>query len=142
MERQCILVADNHAGFVGQVRQYLERNGFLTFGAETPKAAREALRTHRVDLAILDLRMVNDEDPDDWSGIEIARDIAPMVPKIVLTAYPCVRAVREALSPALRDVPAAVDFLSKKQGLPMLLEAVRVALDPGASESRKRLLAV
>jgi hypothetical protein len=85
--------------------------------------------------------MVNDEDPDDWSGIEIARDTAPDVPKIVLTAYPGVRAVREALSPALRDVPPAVAFLSKKQGLPSVLEAIRVALDPGIAASRMRLLA-
>jgi len=84
---------------------------------------------------------VNDEDPEDWSGLEIARDTAPDVPKIVLTAYPGVRAVREALSPALRDVPPAVDFLSKTQGLPALLAGIRLALDPGSAASRKRLLA-
>ncbi len=141
MNRPKILVADNKVAFLNQIRQYLERNGYSTTGADNPQAARDALKNRKFDAAVLDMRMVNEEDPEDWTGLEIACDTAPDVPKIILTAYPSVRAVREALSPALREVPAAVNFLSKKEGFPAVAEAIDVAIDPIAVSSRKRLLA-
>lgn len=141
MNRPSILIADNRSEFAGQARQYLERNGYSVVETATVESARETLQSGTADLAVIDVRMSNDDDPDDWSGIEVARDTAPEIPKIVLTAYPTVRAVREALSPALRKVPPAVDFLSKQQGLPALLAAVRGALDPDAVCRRGRLLA-
>ena len=87
MKRPCILVADNLEEYVGQVRQYLERHGYSTSGTSTAEETRAVFRKDPVDLALIDVRMVEEGDKNDRSGLEIASNCAPEVPKIILTAY-------------------------------------------------------
>ncbi len=88
--------------------------------------AREILENW-VHLAILDLRLTDDEDDKDISGLTLAKETSPEIPKIILTRYQSWEAVREALRMAESDRPPAVDFVAKQEKLEGLLKHIRDA---------------
>lgn len=128
MKGATILVADNNEDFCESIRWFLEHEGFRVVVAHDPSEAKRVLERGNIDLAILDIRMSNDSDEKDVSGLMLAKEVAPRVPKIVLTQFPTVEAVKEALSPRGIELPAAVDFLSKSEGPQALLRSVQRAL--------------
>ncbi|HEX6036880.1 TIR domain-containing protein [Longimicrobium sp.] len=81
-----ILLADDNALFRGSTDLLLREDGYRVIPAATADAAREQLRTGRVDLAVLDLKLVR-SDPHDVSGLLIALEEAPEVPKILITGH-------------------------------------------------------
>lgn len=81
-----VLLADDNAMFRGSTDRLLRQDGYRVTTAATPDAAREELRTGRIDLAVLDLNM-DRTDPHDVSGLLIALEEAPDVPKIVITQH-------------------------------------------------------
>ena len=81
-----------------------------------------------VDLAILDIRLENDDDEKDLSGLLLVKEMAHSVPKIILTGFPSYETVRDALQPSLEGLPVAVNFVAKQEGAEAMLRAVRVAL--------------
>jgi len=125
--RMRILFADNDADFLQTWREFLEREGYQVIPALDPTEARAILERKHIDLAVIDIRLVNDDDEKDVSGLELANRLAPTVPKIILTRFATYDAVREALGPQIADLPAAVDFLRKQDGPQALLTAVRKA---------------
>ena len=68
-----------------------------------------------VDLAILDIRLRDDDDEKDTSGLKVAREAKSLIPKIVLTGYPTPELAREALT-AVYGEPLAVGFVGKAEG--------------------------
>jgi CheY-like chemotaxis protein len=128
MEKAIILFADNDEEFLGSRREFLEQEGFKIVPALDPTEARNILEQRNIDLAILDLRLLNDKDDKDFSGLDLAKRVAPSIPKIILTRFATVEAVREALGPQLESLPPAVDFIAKQEGPQALLTAVRKAL--------------
>ena len=127
-----ILFADNHAEFLANRLEFLEGEGYTIIAARTPTEARHVLEGGDVDLAILDIRLRDDDDEKDTSGLTLAKELAPSVPKIILTDYPDYQFVRTALKTGADGKPPAVDFLAKGEGLEAMLRAVRRALDRGA----------
>lgn len=128
MSKATLLLADNAEDFLNERKEFLEEEDYLVLTATTPDAAWQTLRERHIDLAILDLRLKDNNDEKDFSGLVIAREVAPSVPKIILTEFPSVTAAREALSPAINGIPAAIDFIVKAEGNGALLQAVRTAL--------------
>ncbi len=123
-----ILFADNDPDFLNTRAEFLERAGYRVLKADTLEKARQALQTVYVHLAILDIRMENDDDEKDISGLTLAKDPAfRFVPKIILTGFPSYQYVREVLGPALDGLPPAVDFLAKEEGPEALIQAVERA---------------
>ncbi len=120
-----ILFVDNVPAFLETRAEYLEDAGYQVVPAYTLEEARRLLEQQTIDLAILDVRMVDDEDPKDISGILLARDPHyASVPKIILTDYPDYRTARQALGPVLDGMPPAVDYLDKKEGPEVMVERV------------------
>jgi CheY-like chemotaxis protein len=124
-----ILFADNDPDFLKTRSECLEHEGYRVIPAWTPTETRELLLQGRIDLAILDIRLKNDGDEKDTSGLILAREVALSVPKIILTSFPTVQAVRDALGQTFNGLPAAVDFIDKDDGPKALIEAVRKALN-------------
>lgn len=123
-----ILIADNDPDALAIYGEFLEAAGYRVLKASSVEGARSILGTHRVHLAILDLRLTDDSD-SDRSGLLLAREAARSTPKLILTKYPTVEDVRAALKLDDEPLPPAVDFLDKLEGLERLGEAVRQALD-------------
>lgn len=123
-----ILIADNDPDALVIYGEYLEATGYRVLKASSVEEARAVLGTHRVHLAIFDLRLT-DESDSDRSGLQLAREAARSTPKLILTKWPAVEDVRAALKLDDESLPPAVDFLDKRDGLEKLGEAVRQALD-------------
>lgn len=123
-----ILLADNNIGFLDACARFIKLAGYEVETAYSAPEARRALEEGWFHLAVLDIRLTDNEDEDDWSGLALARESSPSIPKIMLTAYQTWQAVRESLGMVDTEVPPAVDFVAKQEGLPSLLEHIERAL--------------
>jgi len=134
-----ILFADNDPDFLRTRREFLEQEGYRVIPALTPTEARRVLERGGVDLAVLDIRLENDDDEKDISGLILAREVALSVPKIILTGFPSYEYVRQALRPQLEGLPTIVDFVAKQEGPEAILRAIRKALEFGSAWLRKTI---
>jgi DNA-binding NtrC family response regulator len=87
-DKATILFADNHTHFLNTRKEFLERAGYRVITADNLEAARRILEGGQIDLAILDIRLVDDDDEKDTSGLTLARETNRFVPKIILTRFP------------------------------------------------------
>lgn len=125
MIRKQILLVDNAPDFLNTLAEFLEKAGYHVLKAFKLEEAQRILSEAHVHLVILDIRMVDDNDEKDISGITLARDATyRSIPKIILTGKPSVTAVIEALSPTLEGLPPAIDFVVKDDGPETLVQAV------------------
>lgn len=122
--RKRVLLADNKTDFLETLAELLDSAGYDVFKASTLSGAQQILKERWVHLAILDLRLVNDEDDKDRSGLALAEETTSAIPKIILTAFPTHQDVRTALKPSIHGPPAAVDFVDKHEGIEELIAAV------------------
>jgi predicted nucleotide-binding protein len=129
MEKSTILFADNNPDFLSTCKEFLENAGYRVVTAANPTQARQVLKEKHIDLAILDLRLQNDNDGRDESGLWLAKEVVSFVPKIILTGFPATESARAALRPDM-GLSVAVDYLGKDEGPDALLNAVRKALMP------------
>lgn len=129
MIKATILFADNDTDFRRTRSEFLERDGYRVLQAGSPAEARRLLDKNGIDLAILDLRLENDHDDKDTSGLTIAQELAPSIPKILLTKFQTIpKTVIEARRPQLSGLPAAVDFVEMSDGAAALTTSVRLAI--------------
>ncbi|MEN8149129.1 MAG: sigma-54 dependent transcriptional regulator [Planctomycetota bacterium] len=120
MSDDTILVVEDDPAQREQLAGFLDSLGVATREAGDADAAREILRSERVDLVITDLRLPGD------SGIELLRSVReddPEVDFIVVTAHGSVEAAVEAIR------HGADDFLTKPVDLTVLEFRVRRVLD-------------
>jgi len=124
-----ILLADNDLDFINTRAEFLKNAGYKVVLAVSPTDAKKLLENGEVDLAILDIRLNDDDDEKDISGLNIARTVAPFIPKIMLTNFPTGDNVRDSLGYVTTlGMPAAVDFLDKKEGPSGMIGAVSNAI--------------
>jgi len=116
-----ILLAYNDRNFQNLIRNKLEPYGYIIHTADTPDDAKEILKNQSVDLAIIDIRLTDDDDPHDMSGIELASSVDTRIPKIVLTSY-------YGQSPDLR-LPQNSFAISKFEGISRLLTEIQKVLN-------------
>jgi len=130
-----ILVVDNDSSFAKSCAEFLENAGYTVKTAFNLPDARTALEKGDIHLAILDLRMEDEWDEKDLSGLTLARQSDPSIPKIILTSYPTWRLVRYALGPTEVERPAAVSFVGKEDGPDVLLKYVQRTLETFAGRN-------
>jgi DNA-binding response OmpR family regulator len=97
MSAKIILMADNLKDFLDERREFLEQAGYTVITAHNPLDAERILERSGIDLAIMDIRLVDDDDPEDTSGLELARKFGQKIPIIMLTGYPTWENVKTAL---------------------------------------------
>jgi CheY-like chemotaxis protein len=125
MTGEKILFADNQAAFLNVRKEFLLRAGYRVLVARTVQEAKTLLETQKdLALAILDMRLEDDMDENDRSGIDLARNSGPGIPKIILTGFPTWQATREALSSDLDSLAPAVELIDKKEDPQKLLRVV------------------
>src|SRR5262245_11826375 len=130
MPQGTILFADNDRDFLDTRAKFLEMAGYQVLKATTLAEAERYLCELWTPLAILDLRLMDDDDEQDLSGVTVATmDVCRPVYKIILTGYPTHELVRELLWIQNRDRRKSVDLLEKEEGQEELVEAVNQAFD-------------
>lgn len=123
-----ILFADNKLDFLRTRAEFLQMH-YEVLKASSPGEVAYLLRDDWIHLMIVDIRLINDNDKQDISGLLLAKkEQFRSIPKIILTAYPTYEHVREALGPALDGLPPAVEFLAKDEGADAMLRAVERVL--------------
>lgn len=123
-----ILFADNDPDFLVTRAEFLTNEGYHVLKAFSLDEAQQLMDEAYVHLAVLDIRLVDDDDEKDVSGLTLAKEPAyRFVPKIILTSFPTTDAVREALRLQLDGLPPAVDFVDKTEGPEALIRAVERA---------------
>jgi DNA-binding response OmpR family regulator len=123
-----ILIVDNDPEFLDSLNLFLELKGYTVYTADNPVNAKRLLADKLIHLAVIDVRLIDDRDEDDWSGLHLAAEAAPAVPKIILTGRRYknpAELVLRVLRPDKRGHVLASDFVFKKEGPEKLLEAIR-----------------
>ncbi len=123
-----VLLADNDPDFVRARAELLEQRGIRVVAAANPFQARELLDKGGIDLAVLDIRLIDDDDEKDLSGLLLAKEACQSIPKIFLTRFPSVEYVRSALRTQIDGSPLAVGFVDKAEDPEALVEAILNAL--------------
>lgn len=120
-----MLIADNNRSYLMVMKEFFEAEGFEVALAFNSMAVRLSLERQQFAVAVLDMPLDNHDDEQDISGLLVAKTIQARTPIIIFTDHTSVEAVRAALGANVYGLPAAVDFISKDEGLEVLREAVR-----------------
>jgi predicted nucleotide-binding protein/DNA-binding response OmpR family regulator len=131
-----ILFADNDPEFLITTKEFFERAGYTIILASNPEETKRKLEVGGIDLAILDIRLENDDDDNDISGLLLAKQVARTVPKILVTSYPSYRYVREVLRPQFDGLQVAKDFVAREDGLLALLQTAEDILKSVETEEQ------
>ncbi len=126
MEYHRVLIVDNHKEFLDTRAEYLENAEYSVLRAYTLEQARQIMRQEYIHVAIIDIRMVDDDDPNDTSGITLAKDPEfRAIPKIMLTGRPSHEYVRASVIPGPDGLAPAVDFIVKDDGPEAMIDTVK-----------------
>lgn len=130
MKRTRILLADNDAESLASYGGLLESEGYEVVRCPSVDEARRKLEQQKLDLAVLDLRLVDDKDPDDMSGLDLADRIGGAIPIIILSSKPSSEALLRLESLRIEEADSAVYFVPKGKMADRLLQAIQRALIP------------
>src|ERR1700752_254952 len=126
--RKIVLFADNDPDFLQTRAEFLQKAGYHIIFANSPIDAEQLMEETNVHLAILDVRLVDDDSEKDISGILLAqKEEFRSIPKIILTGFPSLYTSRDALRPHPSGFHPAINYLSKEEGQDALVSAVNDA---------------
>jgi len=132
-----ILVAENDREYRRTLRKLLESNGYKVIEASSVEMALEMLRANAVDIALVDLRLTDDTDADDTSGLDVAQVASQMNKScIIMTSYPTMEIARHALRNE-QGKSLAQDLVVKQDGPLALLDSIKNLLSKLDSEATK-----
>jgi CheY-like chemotaxis protein len=124
-----ILVADNDEKALQAMAEIIRGKGYTVIMARNPESAKRILDSKLVDLAVLDLRLRDNKSNKDISGLALAKETDPSIPKIIASQFEDFAAAREALTSGVDGLPTAIDFVPKSHLKTELLPAIERALE-------------
>lgn len=101
-------------------KRLLEEQGYEVFAASSPEEACAILAQHLIHLAVVDVRM-DDDDENNTRGLDLCRDMKADIPRILFTAFPNWEVVRTLSSSSAESL---VDKKGKSAVLLQEIEAV------------------
>ena len=104
-----ILLVDNNSSVTDSYPPFLKREGFDILVASNVNNALEILKSNTIHLVLSDVHLIDDNDPNDYSGIEFIKGIDLGIRRIFITG-------------CQNDIPVELfNSLSKKQmhGMPI-----------------------
>lgn len=128
--RKKLLVADNSDEYRRSLFGYLELEGYEYEEAGTIEDALEKLETVKFDLTLADLRMRDDDDPNDMRGLEIAKRSSKLgIPCVIVTAFTSAELARKAMR-SVDGEALAKDVISKAGGVQAVVDLINTILRP------------
>ena len=123
-----LLLAENNSDYRHSLLGLLELENYVVEQAASPDEASSKLQTMQFDLALVDMRLADDNDDADNSGLKIGKQATELgITTIVMTAYASFGAARKALR-SLGAGSLAVDMFSKTDDPQALLDLISLAL--------------
>lgn len=131
--KKTILIVDNNDPYRTSLRNGLKLAGYYVLEARSRQEAIEQLDS-KPDLAIVDVRLIDDEDPHDNTGFQLVPEIKNL-PVVILTAHPDSEALKTVynLPPG---TPQPKDFISKTNDMTSIVARVQRVLDSLPAKSR------
>ncbi len=124
MRKPRILVVDNEDDSRRSLRLLLESQGYAVLEAATVEQGVALSEVPTIDLALVDLRMIDHQRDTDVSGLDVAEACRQHgIPAIIATAYDSTETARLAIIGSGRE-PPAVDYVPKRLGPQTLVERV------------------
>jgi two-component system, NtrC family, response regulator AtoC len=120
MARERVLIVDDEKLIRWSARERLQEEGYLTLEAESGAEALDVLKGEEPDLLVLDYRL------PDMTGLQVleqAKQVAPEVSVVMMTAYGTVESAVQAMK------LGAYDYLTKPVNLDELAVVVQKALE-------------
>lgn len=143
MPKPVILLADNNGEYRASLIPLLRLEGYEVEEADSVESAMEKLETAALDLALVDLRLMRDEDDADISGLQVAKKARERgIPCIIITAYDSVETTRLALRARGIEPPLAADYVPKRLGPDTLLASIAAVLERRSRQSASDALVV
>lgn len=109
-----ILLADDETAFASALGERLELRGFEVFVVSDGRQAVDAIKTHNVDVAVLDVQMPNLSGTEALAEI---RSINPLIQVLLLTGQGTIKNAVEGMKLGAFDYllkPADTDILCAK----------------------------
>ena len=139
MSGELILLVDNNVDYVKTLAEYIEQADYRVVKAYSAEDARNYAGQLHPDLAVIDVRLVNDDDEGDRTGVFLAKTLRETCPVIMLTNHATYELVRQTLKLDEDDRSLAVDFMDKHEGPAELIQTVqRVLAKPGRRGANQR----
>jgi DNA-binding response OmpR family regulator len=120
-----ILYVENRPDVQEVYTRLLQNAGYTVVTARSVDAAQRLLETEDVHLMLVDLRLEDDDDERDNSGLLLVEDERyRTIPKIILTAVAVGEQTVKVMTPPAAGLPAAVNYVKKDAGPQRLMTAV------------------
>ena len=129
MTKSSILIVDDEPVTRKSLGDILRLEGYNVTAAPNGQAAVEYVRTHHVDLMLVDLRMPG---MDGLEVVQVVNQLAPDTEIILLTAYASTETAIQALRLRIHD------YLQKPASPTQILGSVKRGLDRRASRMRSK----
>lgn len=129
-----ILIVDNSDSFLKMFAKLLSRSEqYEVIPARSVEEAKGFLENDLIHLAIVDVRLENEEDDNDFSGLHFCEEMDPTVARILLTAHITDEAtwqlVRNASKPTRNRHRLADGFFGKLEDMKSIREAIESVLE-------------
>lgn len=125
-----ILLGDNNERHLASWGEVLRSAGYYVVPSSAEARVRELIRDEIFDLAVLDLHWNDDNNLDDLSGLDLAREVSRFTPCIFLTGGANEEIAVKALRRERPGGSAAVNLVRKDRDPEVLLRAVKNAIVP------------
>jgi|GEM_PF-4446986 len=111
-----ILIVENNKNFLKTIQEHIQnKRQYKGYPASSREEAEKLLQARSYAAAVVDVHLLDDEDPNDWSGLVLARYLGDMdIPVIILTAYDKPEDVERAYH-VVPGRPQPTAFVSKNQ---------------------------
>lgn len=129
-----ILVVDDVGDWQKTLSGLLTDEGYEVMAVGDRASTLQAIRTHKFDLAIIDIRL-DEADEDNTAGLDLASEVKSIsadLSVIIITGYETKDTITRALKPGEAGQPLAVDFV-RKVDVNELVERVNRTLGSSAS---------
>lgn len=126
-----LLLADNRETSLSAYSQKLKQEGYDVRTTTTYYDALQIMQIEPIDLAVIDMRLQNDRNENDVSGLKLASETTiKHIPKIILTAFKVSpEHIRELTGYTQGSLPSVLTFVEKDtENINTLIEAIRTGL--------------
>jgi DNA-binding response OmpR family regulator len=128
-----ILIVDNNDDFRASIRDDLVTYGYQVEEADNPSHAQELIKMKIIDLAVIDMRLI-DDNTEDRSGLLLIQEIPTKIPVIILTSH---EGDAEAVRLAYENRIEPGDYLFKSDGVKALVSRIELKLSSTGKEISK-----
>lgn len=121
-----ILLADNSEDYHRSLKGLLELENYAVEIAVSVQQALEILKSTDFDLILVDLRLTDDDDQYDISGLEVAKRAQSLsIPCVFVSGFTTIEYQRIALR-SRGAMPLALDFIEKQRGPQAVLDDLKI----------------